>query len=172
MEHFFFLRIQVKTQKKGLHQKWNTFFPKFKWRPAVRWTPESNYWGNADVDHTQIIGVDTVRLSGGIYSPHSLRVSAPLIATKIGLVGMKGYLKTYNRVKYILSYLSRFWMRLLLMPNFADGLRVFKPKSRDLLPPNLAQTYNSLISNCCPQFHIAEPNRSQVLSKSLKLRAY
>ena len=31
-----------------------------------------------------------------------------LIAAKSGLAGMKGYLKTYNRVKYFLPYLSRF----------------------------------------------------------------
>ena len=31
-----------------------------------------------------------------------------LIAAKRGLVGMKGYLKTYHRVKYFLPYLSRF----------------------------------------------------------------
>ena len=30
------------------------------------------------------------------------------IATKSGLVGMKGYLKTYNRMKYFLPHLSRF----------------------------------------------------------------
>ena len=31
-----------------------------------------------------------------------------LIAAKSGLVGMKGYLKTYNNMKYFLPYLSRF----------------------------------------------------------------
>ena len=31
-----------------------------------------------------------------------------LIATKSGLVGIKGYLKTYNLMKYFLPYLSRF----------------------------------------------------------------
>ena len=31
-----------------------------------------------------------------------------LIAAKSGLVGMKGYLKTCNCVKYFLPYLSRF----------------------------------------------------------------
>ena len=31
-----------------------------------------------------------------------------LIAAKSGLVGMKGYLKTYNPMKYFLPYLSRF----------------------------------------------------------------
>ena len=31
-----------------------------------------------------------------------------LIAAKSRLVGMKGYLKTYNQTKYFLPYLSRF----------------------------------------------------------------
>ena len=31
-----------------------------------------------------------------------------LIAAKIGLVGMKEYLETYNHMKYFLPYLSRF----------------------------------------------------------------
>ena len=31
-----------------------------------------------------------------------------LIATKSELVGMKGYLETYNLMKYFLPYLSRF----------------------------------------------------------------
>ena len=31
-----------------------------------------------------------------------------LIAAKSGLVGMKGYLETYNHIKYFLPYLSRF----------------------------------------------------------------
>ena len=31
-----------------------------------------------------------------------------LIAAKRGLVGMKGYLETYNPTKYFLPYLSRF----------------------------------------------------------------
>ena len=31
-----------------------------------------------------------------------------LIAAKSGLVGMKGYLETYNPMKYFLPYLSRF----------------------------------------------------------------
>ena len=31
-----------------------------------------------------------------------------LIAAKSGLIGMKGYLETYNHMKYFLPYLSRF----------------------------------------------------------------
>ena len=67
---YFFPQIQVKTKKKR-----NTFFLEFKWSPTLRCTPESNYWGDADVGHTQTIGGDTVKLLGGIYPP---RVSAPL----------------------------------------------------------------------------------------------
>ena len=52
------------------------------------------------------------------------------IAAKSGLVGMKGYLKTYNHVKYFLQYLSCFLMRRLFMPNLRGGFWVLKPKSR------------------------------------------
>ena len=38
---------------------------------------------DADVDHTQIIWGDTVKLLGG-YTPHPPRVSAPLYANKEG----------------------------------------------------------------------------------------
>ena len=37
-----------------------------------------------------------------------------LIAAKSGLVGIKGYLKTYNHMKYFLPYLSRFLLRPFL----------------------------------------------------------
>ena len=84
-------------QKKGFLQNWNTFFPKFryrpkkkvftkngtlfflkfKWIPTLRCTPASNYRGDADVDHTQTIGGNTVKLLGGCIPPYP-RVSAPL----------------------------------------------------------------------------------------------
>ena len=63
MEHFF-PQIQVKTKKKGLHLKWNTFFPRIqvvtyiqmrtrvKLLEGCRCRPYSNYWG------------DTVKLLG------------------------------------------------------------------------------------------------------------
>ena len=75
-------------QKKGLLQNWSTFFPnsgedkkkvftkngtlffpEFKWTPMLRRTPASNYWGDADVDHTQTIGEDTVKLFGRYIPP-------------------------------------------------------------------------------------------------------
>ena len=76
----FFPKFKWRPKKKGLHQKWNTFFPKFKWTPTLRWTSESNCWGDADVDHTQTTGEDTVKLLGWIYPLHPPppRVSAPL----------------------------------------------------------------------------------------------
>ena len=65
-----------------------------------------------------------------------------LIAAKSGLVGMKGYLETYNHMKYFLPYLSRFGLRPLFTPNLLGGFLALKPKSRDVLPRNLVQTYN------------------------------
>ena len=81
MEHFF-PRIQVKTKKKGLQQQWNAFFPEFKWRPALRCTPESNYWGDADVDHIQIIG--------GIQSNYWGDISPPGFGTPVSMTRLKG----------------------------------------------------------------------------------
>ena len=62
------------------------FSPEFKRTPTLRCTPESNYWGDADVDHTQTIGGDTVKLLGGIYLPHPPRVSAPLVVLISNLI--------------------------------------------------------------------------------------
>ena len=44
-DHDFFRVSKLsEDQKKGLHQKWNTFSPEFKWRLALRCTPQSSYW--------------------------------------------------------------------------------------------------------------------------------
>ena len=43
-----------------------------------------------------------------------------LIAAKSGLVGIKGYLKTYNRMKYFLPYLSRFWLETAFYAELAE----------------------------------------------------
>ena len=51
-----------------------------------------------------------------------------LIAARSELVGMEGYLTTYNRVKYFLPYFSRFWPRPLFTPNLQGGFQVLKPK--------------------------------------------
>ena len=59
------------------------FFPEFKWRPALKMhTKVKLLGGDANVDHTQIIGGDTVKLLGGIYPR---RVSAPLLLRKGGV---------------------------------------------------------------------------------------
>ena len=85
VEHFF-PQIQVKTKKKDLHHKWNTFFLNSgedqKKRSSsimehvfspnssghLRSDPHQSHiiGGDADVDHTQTIGG---RLFGGIYPP-------------------------------------------------------------------------------------------------------
>ena len=93
MEHFF-PRTQVKTkkkkvftrngtlfspnsgedQKKGLHQKWNTFLSTDLRSDAHQ---SQIIGGDADEDHTQVVGRYTVKLLGGIYPPPPL-VLAPL----------------------------------------------------------------------------------------------
>ena len=72
---YFFPQIHVKTKKKVFTKNGTLFFPEFKWTSTLRCTPESNYCGDADVDHTQTIGGNTVKLLGG-YIPG---VSAPLL---------------------------------------------------------------------------------------------
>ena len=52
------------------------------------------------------------------------------------------------------------------MPNLRGGFRVLKPKSRDLLPRNLVQTYNSLISNCCQNFMLLDQPFLSYMQKS------
>ena len=81
----------MKTKKKSLLQKWNTFFPAKtkKKQKKTRSSPKMEHFfspnsigdlrsdahqsqiieGDADVDHTQTIGGDTVQLLGGIYPP-------------------------------------------------------------------------------------------------------
>ena len=52
MEHFF-PQIQVKTKKKGLHQKWNTFFsPNSSGHLRSDAHQSQIIRGIADVDHT------------------------------------------------------------------------------------------------------------------------
>ena len=55
-----------------------------------------------------------------------------LIAAKSDLVGMKGYFKTYNRVKYFLPYLIKpFLNETAFYAKFSGRFLVLKPKSRD-----------------------------------------
>ena len=86
----FFSEFRWRPKKKGtLHQKWNTFFPEFRWRPKtktkkglhLKWNTflstdlRSDAYqsqiigGDADKDHTQIVGGYTVKLLGVIYPP-------------------------------------------------------------------------------------------------------
>ena len=59
----FFPRIQVKTKnKKGLHQRWNTFFPNSSAHLRSNAHQSQINGGMKDVDHTQTIGGDTVKL--------------------------------------------------------------------------------------------------------------
>ena len=82
MEHFF-PRIQVKTKKKVFTKIGTLFFPEFKWRPSLRRKPESNYWGDAVIDHTQIIGGTFPNLSPRVPAPLLRGLQIPLVIWKI-----------------------------------------------------------------------------------------
>ena len=76
-------------QKKGLHQKWNSFFPQIQVKDQKKSSPKISpnssgglrshahqsqiIGGDADEDHTQIIGGDTLKLLGGNISPPGFR---------------------------------------------------------------------------------------------------
>ena len=63
-------KLSEDQKKERSSPKIEHFFPEFKWTPALRCTPESNYWGgDADVDHTQTIGGIQSNYLGGIYPP-------------------------------------------------------------------------------------------------------
>ena len=60
----------MKTKKKCLHQKWNTFFPRIQVETCAQmYIRVKLFGGDADVDHTQIYWGDAVKLWGGIYPP-------------------------------------------------------------------------------------------------------
>ena len=64
------------------------FFPKFKWTPTLRCTPESNYWGDAYVDHTQTIKKIHSNY-WGIYPPSGFRHPRSCITIVLQLYQIK-----------------------------------------------------------------------------------
>ena len=93
----------------------HNFFPRFKWRLALRCTPESNYWrGCRWRPYTQIIG--------GIYILHLPRVSAPLTVSTLSWWKINFSIRCINRSK---SY-CKVWAE------FCDGLiwRQKNPRNR------------------------------------------
>ena len=105
----FFPRIQVKTKKKVFTKNGKHFFPQIQVKTKKKvltkhgtlFSPNSSgllpsdahqsqiIGGMQDVDHTQTIGGETVKLLGGIYPPHPPRVSAPLYVRKCYLAVAK-----------------------------------------------------------------------------------
>ena len=102
MEHFFSPNSgedqKKKKQRKGIHQK---FPPSGGLRSHAH--QSQIIGGDADEDHTQIIGGDTVKLLRGIYPLHPPpRVSAPLLSlllTKCGHIWSSTYNFTRNACK-------------------------------------------------------------------------
>ena len=78
MQHFFSLNLS--EDQKKVFDKNGTLFSRIQVDTyAQMHTRVKLLGGDADVDHTQAIGRDTVKLWGWIYLPILLRVSAPLV---------------------------------------------------------------------------------------------
>ena len=79
---------------------------------------------------------------------------------------MKGYLKTYNHVKY--------FALLKLFLNETSNLRGGFSGSKTKVTRRIASKFGTNIQlinlKLLSKFHVARPNRSRVISKSLKLR--
>ena len=77
---FFQISKLIEDQKIGLRQNWKSFFLRIQVMQIefkrFRCRPESNYWGNVNVDHSQI-NWGCSQIIGGIYPPPP-RVSATL----------------------------------------------------------------------------------------------
>ena len=96
-----------------------------------------------------------------------------LIAAKSGSVGMKGYLETYNHMKYFLPYLSRFWLKPLFThyAKLAGRFSGSKTEVTWLIASKLCTNIQLINLKLLSKFHVARPNRSRVISKSLKFRS-
>ena len=112
-------------QKKGLHRKQKTFFPKVKWTPTLRCTPESNYWRGCRCRPNLNYWGKYSQIIGGIYP--SPRVLAPLapsqrfispcaMVTHIFDFSKKVQSVVQNRLDYtgLLQYRYAYFLRLLL----------------------------------------------------------
>ena len=62
-------------------------------------------------------------------------------------------------------------MRPLFTPNFWGGFQILTQKLHDLLPQNLINKQH-INFKLLSKFHVAKPNHSQVINKSLKLRKH
>ena len=146
---------------KGLHQKWNTFF---KFWPALRCTPESNYWrGCRWRPYSNCWGVYS-QIIGRIYHPIP-PVSAPLSETLTGaysksfilaITHLLGFFFLYVEVQATLSFydLVGFWPKI--------GWRLKKRSSPTVcvLKPSAQITKGGALTQFCILFYANYTNLS------------
>ena len=81
MEHFF-PQIQMKTKKKGLHQKWNAFFPQIQVKAKKqRSSSKIEHFSpnfRSDIHPFKLLGGGYSQIIGGIYPLHPPPPPPPL----------------------------------------------------------------------------------------------
>ena len=89
------------------------------------------------------------------------------IAAKSGLVGMKGYFKTYNHMKYFLPVLKPFLIETAFYAKLAGRFLHSKTKVTSPIASKFGTNIQLINLKLLSKFHAARPNRSRVISKSL-----
>ena len=93
-----------------------------------------------------------------------------LIAAKSGLVGMKGYLETYNPMKYFFAVLTAFLTETAFYTKLAGRFSGSKTKVTRPIASKFSANIQLINFKLLSKFHVARSNRSRVISKSLKFR--
>ena len=93
-----------------------------------------------------------------------------LIAAKSWLVGTKRYLKTYNRVKYFFALLKPFLTETAFYAKLSGQFSDPKTKVPRLIASKFGTNIQLINLKLLSKFHVARPNQSRVISKTLKSR--
>ena len=120
---------------------------------------------------TQKLDFDVLWFRRRPYENYEEKKEINLITAKSGLVGIKGYLETYNHMKYFLPYLRKPFLTETAFYAKLPGR--FSGSKTEVTRP-IASKFHTNIQlinlKLLSKFHVAKPNRSRVISNSLTFR--
>ena len=89
---------------------------------------------------------------------------------KSGFVGMKGYLETYNHMKYFVTVLQPFLTETAFYAKLSGRFSGSKTEVTRPIASKMCTNIQLINLKLLSKFHEARPNHSRVISKSLKYR--